>query len=138
MDNMWKTLASWLLLVGIIIAVIVGLIFGYNTTWQANYNTPVGALLAFIGFIVGVLSFVAIGTITHEKVPMFLIGTLILVLLGATASTWTHAWGNILAVYITNIVTYLAIFAAPAAVLLAVRLLWDAGKSKDLLPKMTK
>jgi len=138
MDNMWKTLGSWLLLLGIVIAVIVGLIFGANTTWQYNYNTPVGALLAVIGFIVGVLSFFAIGTITHEKVPMFLIGTLILVGLGATATTWTNAWGNVLAPYITNIVTYLAIFAAPAAVLLAIRLLWDAGKSKDLLPKMTK
>ena len=133
MVNMLKDLGSWLLLLGIIVAVLVGLVFGYNTTWETNLNTPVSAVLAILGFVVGVLSFFAIGNITHERVPMFLIGALILVGLGATATTWTVGWGA-LAPYLTNIIQYLAVFVAPAAVILAVRALWDAGKTKDILP----
>jgi len=135
MDSMWKILGSWLLLIGILVAVVVGLIFGANTTLKTDFETPVGALLAVLGFIIGVLSLFAIGTITKERVPMFLIGTLILVGLGATASTWTiGTWGGI-APYFTNIIQYLAVFAAPAAGLLAIRAIWDAGKSERILPR---
>lgn len=139
MENMWKTLGSWLLLLGIVIAVIVGLVFGANTTLATNQDitTPIMAVLAVLGFVVGVLSFFAIGTITKEKVPMFLIGTLILVGLSAWAQYWSSAWGDV-AIYFTNIVAYLAVFAAPAAILLAIRALWDAGIHKDILPKFTK
>ncbi|MEM0466758.1 MAG: hypothetical protein QXL17_06870 [Candidatus Thermoplasmatota archaeon] len=136
MENSLKTMASWLLLLGIIIAVLVGLAFGANNAWETELATPVGALLALLGFIIGVLSFFAIGTITHEKVTMFLIGTLILVLLGTTAATWTKGdwWG--LAPYFTNIITYLAVFAAPAAGIIAIKAIWDAGKTKEILPKI--
>lgn len=134
MGTMLKDLGSWLLLVGIIVAVLVGLAFSANTTLQTNLETPVGAILAILGFIVGVLSFFAIGNITHDKVPMFLIGALILVLLATTAQTWTIGWGA-LKPYFTNVIQYLAVFTAPAAVILAVRSLWDAGKTKDILPK---
>jgi small basic protein len=131
---MVKKLGSWLLLIGLVIAVLVGLIFGANTAVQTNYQNYAGAVLAILGFIIGLLSFFAIGAITQDKVPMFLIGALILVILAATASTWTIGWGDVKP-YFMNIVTYLAVFAAPAAVLLAIRALWDAGKTKDLLPK---
>jgi hypothetical protein len=136
-NNMWKVLGSWLLLIGIIISIIVGLIFGANTALKTDENvtTPVMGLLAVLGFLVGVLSFFAVGTITKEKVPMFLIGTLILIGLAASSPIWASAWGNILSEYLTNIVTYLAIFASPAAVLLAIRALWDAGVHKEALFK---
>lgn len=131
---MVKKLGSWLLLLGLVIAVLVGLIFGANTTVQTNYQNVAGAVLAILGFIIGLLSFFAISNITQDKVPMFLIGALILVILAATASTWTIGWGNIQP-YFTNVVTYLAVFAAPAAVLLAIRSLWESGKTKEPLTK---
>jgi len=134
MESMVKKLGSWLLLLGLVIAVLVGLIFGANATVQTNYQNYAGAVLAILGFIIGLLSFFAISNITQDKVPMFLIGALILVILAATASTWTIGWGDIQP-YFTSVVTYLAVFAAPAAVLLAIRSLWDAGKTKDLLTK---
>jgi small basic protein len=134
MESMWKTLGSWLLLLGLVIAVLVGLIFGADTTVKDNYQNYAGAILAILGFVIGLLSFFAISNITQEKIPMFLIGALILVILATTASTWTIGWGTIQP-YFTNIVTYLAVFAAPAAVLLSIRALWDAGKTKELLPK---
>ena len=134
MESMLKKLGSWLLLLGLVIAVLVGLIFGANTTKKTDYQNYAGAILAILGFVIGLLSFFAISNITQDKVPMFLIGALILVILAYTASTWTIGWGSIQP-YFTNIVTYLAVFAAPAAVLLAIRALWDAGKTKELLTK---
>jgi uncharacterized membrane protein HdeD (DUF308 family) len=78
MESMLKKLGSWLLLLGLVIAVLVGLIFGANTTLQTNYQNYVGAILAILGFVIGLLSFFAISNITQDKVPMFLIGALIL------------------------------------------------------------
>lgn len=134
MESMGNKIGSWLLLIGLVIAVIVGLIFGASSTAQTNYQNIAGAILAILGFVIGLLSFFAISNITQDKIPMFLIGALILVILAYTASTWTIGWGEVQP-YFTNVVTYLAVFAAPAAVLLAIRALWDAGKTKDILPK---
>jgi len=134
MGNMLKDLGSWLLLLGIIVAVLVGLLFGYNAAWEQDLATPVGAILAILGFVVGILAFFAFSNITHDKVPMFLIGALILVLLATTATTWD--WSGALKPYLSSVIQYLAVFAAPAAVIIAIKALWDAGKTKDILPKM--
>ena len=139
MESMLKTIGSWLFLIGILIAVIVGLIVGAN--WYTDSESYVTGILALLGFVVGVLSFLALGTITQEKVPTFLIAALTLVGIGALSSTWTFGtWGGI-APYFQNITQYIAIFAAPAAGLLAIRAIWDAGKSEEIekvIPKIPK
>jgi hypothetical protein len=139
MENMLKTIGSWLFLIGILIAVIVGIIVGAN--WYSDTSLLIAAILAVLGFIVGVLSFFAMGSITHEKVPTFLIAALTLVGIGALSSTWTFGtWGG-LEPFFRNITQYIAVFAAPAAGLLAIRAIWDAGKSEEIekvLPKLPK
>lgn len=90
------------------------------------------------------MSFFALGTITPEKVPTFLLGALILVGIGAigqNAETWTFGTWTGIAPYFTAITTYIAMFAAPAAGLLAIRAIWDAGKSEEIekvIPKISK
>ncbi len=139
MENMLKTIGSWLFLIGILIAVIVGIIVGAN--WYTDTSLFIAAILAVLGFIVGVLSFFAMGSITHERVPTFLIAALTLVGIGALSSTWTFGtWGG-LEPFFRNITQYIAVFAAPAAGLLAIRAIWDAGKSEEIekvLPKLPK
>lgn len=138
MEKLLKKIGSWLFLVGILVAVIVGLIVGAE--WM-EANSYVIGLLAVLGFVVGLLSFFAMGSITHEKVPTFLIGALTLVLIGALSSTWSFGEWQGLAPYLTGITQYLAIFAAPAAGILAIRAIWDAGKTKEIervIPKMPK
>ena len=139
MENMLKTIGSWLFLIGILIAVVVGIIVGAN--WYSDTNLFIAAILAVLGFIVGVLSFFAMGSITHERVPTFLIAALTLVGIGALSSTWTFgSWGG-LEPFFRNITQYIAVFAAPAAGLLAIRAIWDAGKSEEIervLPKLPK
>jgi len=139
MEELLRKIGSWLFLIGILVAVIVGLIVG--ASWYTDANSYVAGLLAVLGFVVGLLSFFAMGSITHEKVPTFLIGALTLVLIGALSSTWSFGGWQGLEPFLTNITGYIAIFAAPAAGILAIRAIWDAGKTEEIervLPKMPK
>jgi len=143
--EIFRKVGSWLFLIGILVALVLGVIIGLyggfeNVTWDFQ---PLAAILAILGFAIGILSFFALGTITKDRVPSFLIGTLALVIIGVTTNLWMSTWtfGSFegLVPFFTSITTCMAIFAAPAAGLLAIRAIWDAGKSEDvekLIPKI--
>jgi len=137
MQEMFKKIASWLFLIGVLIAVIVGLVSGANV-WS-DTSGYINVILAVLGFLVGVMSFFAIGNITAEKVPTFLIAALILVGIGATATYFQDL--QVIGDLYMGIASTLAIFAAPAAGLLAIRAIWDAGKTEEIekvIPKINK
>jgi len=139
MEELLKKIGSWLFLIGILVAVIIGIVVGAN--WWQDSDMWAAALLGVLGFVVGVLSFFAVGSITTDKVPTFLIAALILVGIGTLSTTWRFGnWGG-LEPFFLNITQYIAFFAAPAAGLLAIRAIWDAGKSEEIekvLPKIPK
>jgi len=135
MESMIKKVGSWLFLIGICMALLVGLIFGAGQAMNANltdYETPLGIIVAVLGFLVGILSFFALGAVTQEKTPTFLIASVILIGLAIAVSQTTWIFGSFqeLAPLFTNITQYLAIFVAPAAIILVVRSLWDAAKTE--------
>jgi uncharacterized membrane protein (UPF0136 family) len=136
MENMLKKVGSWLFLIGICVALLVGLIFGAGQAMNANLTdleTPLGIIVAVLGFFVGILSFFALGAVTQDKIPTFLIASVILIGLAIAVSQTTWIFGNFreLAPLFTNITQYLAIFIAPAAIILVVRSLWDAAKTTE-------
>lgn len=126
-NKMWKTLGTWLFLLGIVIAIIVGLLMGANV--YTDTNGYAALILATLGFIVGVLSFFAVGTITKEEVPTFLIAALLLV--GVGAATTLLSGFKIIGPYLAGIAVMIAAFIAPAAIILAIRAIWDIGKSPE-------
>jgi len=133
---MIKKIGRWLFLIGICVALLVGLIFGIGQTTNVNLTnleTPLGIIVAVLGFIVGILSFFALGAVTQEKVPTFLIASLILIglAIAVTSTRWIFGSFHELAPLFTNITQYLAIFVAPAAVILVIRSLWDAARTKE-------
>ncbi|MCK4364687.1 MAG: hypothetical protein KAW45_01415 [Thermoplasmatales archaeon] len=137
--DVFRKIGSWLFLIGILIAVIVGLITGAK--FWTDTSGYVTLLLAILGFVVGALTFFAVGNITPEKVPTFLLGALLLVGIGTAGSTNWFAEVNIIGPYFTSIAGMLAIFVAPAAGILAIRAIWDAGKTKEIervIPKLPK
>ena len=139
MQEMFKKISSWLFLAGVLIAVIIGLVIGAEL-WT-DTNGYVTLLLAILGFVVGILTFLAMGNVTHEKIPTFLLAALMLVGIGATGSTNWFENIEIIGPYFTNIAAMLAIFIAPAAGLLAIRAIWDAGKTEEIekvIPKINK
>lgn len=138
--ELFRKLGSWLFLIGVVIALIAGIIVGAR--WYGDDNAYIALILGVLGFVVGILSFFAVGQITHERIPTFLLGALILVMIGATSQTWnTWAFGanTDLVFFFQSVTGYLAFFAAPAAGLLAIRAIWDAGKTEDIekvIPKI--
>ncbi len=136
MEKMVKKIGSWLFLIGLCVALIVGLIFGAGQAMNADlsgFETPLGIIVAVLGFLVGVLSFFALGAVTQEKIPTFLIASIILIGLAIAVSQTTWIFGSFrdFAPLFTNITQYLAIFIAPAAIILVVRSLWDAAKPQE-------
>jgi len=139
MQEMFKKISSWLFLAGVLLAVIVGLVIGADI-WT-DTNGYVTLLLAILGFVVGILTFLAMGNVTQEKVPTFLLAALMLVGIGTAGSTNWFEGVNIIGPYFTNIAAMLAVFVAPAAGLLAIRAIWDAGKTEEIekvIPKINK
>ena len=135
--EIFRKIGSWLFLAGVLVALIAGIIVGAR--WYTDSEAYIAMLLSVMGFIVGILSFLAIGQITHDRIPTFLLGALILVVIGATAQTWTFGTNTELVFFFQQLTGYLAFFAAPAAGLLAIRAIWDAGKTEEIekvIPKM--
>ncbi len=132
MQEMFKKIASWLFLIGVLIAIIVGFVYGANL-WTDNTGY-VNIILAVLGFVVGILSFFAVGNITKERVPTFLIAALMLVGIGATSGYFNNL--EYIGPYFHNIAMMIAVFIAPAAGLLAIRAIWDTGKTEEVdIPK---
>ncbi len=127
--EIFRKIGSWLFLLGVLIALIAGIIVGAR--WYTDTESYIAMTLGVLGFIVGILSFFALGQITHERVPTFLIGALILVVIGATSGYW-EIWGPDLSYFFQNLTGFVAVFAAPAAALLAIRAIWDAGKTEEI------
>jgi hypothetical protein len=71
--------------------------------------------------------------VTQEKIPTFLIASIILIGLAIAVSQTTWIFGSFrdFAPLFTSITQYLAIFIAPAAIILVVRSLWDAAKPQE-------
>lgn len=134
MEETLRKVGSWLFLIGICIAVIFGLLIGANT--YTDTNNYVAITLAVLGFIVGILSFFAVGTITRDELPTFLIAALMLVGIGATSPWFSQL--EVIGAYFGNIAGMIAVFVAPAAGLLAIRAIWDAGKGEEIDRLMSK
>lgn len=136
MEQMVKKIGSWLFLVGLGVALIVGLIFGAGQAMNANLTdleAPLGIIVAVLGFLVGILSFFALGAVTQEKTPTFLIASIILIglAIAVSQSPWIFGSFRDFAPLFINITQYLAIFIAPAAIILVIRSLWDAAKPQE-------
>jgi hypothetical protein len=122
-------LSSMVFLIGIVLAIIFGLIYGAYYSGRIDLTIDQYAYLAMIlgliGLIAGILGILGMGTITKEELPTFLIATVIIVAISGTDVFHGIKWvGN----YLTGIVTALGIFIAPLAGLLAIKAIWDIGK----------
>jgi anaerobic C4-dicarboxylate transporter len=134
--DMWGKIAVWAFLIGVVIALVIGLWQAYSL--QSN-ETPIlstdngvwiGWLLAFLGVIIGVLAILGRGTITKSETPAFLMaGIALLIMYGVfnSMAMYLKPWlGPLLA----GISLPLAIFIAPAVGILAIKAIWDIGKNE--------
>jgi hypothetical protein len=126
-----ETISRWAYLLFVIIAVVMGLVVGYMAwsegSWAdvANVNGVVLLVMLVLGIIIGITS------ITTKEVTPFLIATIALVV-AASANVWSpldqiHA---LLDFWATGILNYIVAFAAPAAVIIAIKEVLTIAKEK--------
>jgi len=132
-SNIMTKVGSGAFLVGIIIALVLGVIqaWGLEATDQiplfASSNAgAVAWVLAIIGIIIGLFAVIGRGTITAKEVPGFLLAGIALVVMYGVFSDITIKpyIGSLL----SGISLSLAIFVAPAVGILAIKAIWDMGK----------
>jgi hypothetical protein len=129
-DDIMPKVGSWAFLIGILIALIVGIYQAYQLGNGVQFlQTDGGAVawvLAILGIFIGVLAVMGRGTITKSETPGFLMaGIALLVMYGVFNNvSITPYLGSLLA----GISLSLALFVAPAVGILAVKAIWDMGK----------
>lgn len=136
--DMMGKVAIWAFILGIVIALLVGLWQAYtlettdttDTLFAITNNTGgvIAWVLAILGVIVGLLAVLGKGTITKAEVPGFLMaGVALLVMYAVFGGIYTmipYYIGSLLA----GISLALAIFIAPAVGILSIKAIWDIGK----------
>ena len=127
--SIWGKASSWIFLIGIIVAIIVGLAIGAEAMdpLTSGEDTPafIAAFLGALGFIAGILAILGMGTITKTELPIFMLATLIIVAIGANTLFEGIKWFG---PYLSGITSALSLFIAPLAGLIALKAIWAVGK----------
>jgi len=125
-----KKVSSWIFLIGIIIAIVLGLVLGAHNSGRLDLSDDViaiiAAILGILGLIAGILAVLGMGTITKEEIPTFMIATLIIIAIASSGEVFggLKYFGG----YLRGIIKALGIFIAPLAGLIAIKAIWDIGK----------
>ena len=137
----YEEIAEYAFMAFAVIAIIAGLAIGYmvydaevaNPDLQRrldleDYNAYVTLVMLVLGVIVGLVS------ITAKEVRPFLIAAIALMIAGVGGSVWypLRAVESLEVLYYlaTYILNYIVAFAAPAAVLLAIKSIWGLARAK--------
>jgi len=127
-----EQIAKYAFIVMVIIAVVAGLAYGYNE-WDHVENSvelwdtgSIMLIMVILGVIVGVIS------ITAKEVTPFLIATIALIVTGTMMEPFNaiNSVAAPLGYMATWIVAFIAAFAAPAAVIIAIKAVLAMAKEK--------
>lgn len=136
-----EAIAKWAYIVFVVVAILAGLVLGYSayasyTTlpddppdhWAENIESNDGTVL-FVMLILGAV--IGVTSITAKEVTPFLIATIAL-LVASSANVWAGLWSlhPLLFFWATAILSYIVAFAAPAAVIIAVKSVLGMAKEK--------
>jgi uncharacterized membrane protein len=131
-----EKIARWIFVAVVIIAIVMGLVVGYmaNTATAHTFDTNVESANAYVTLILLILGIViGLISVTSKDVTPFLVAAIALVVVG-TSTVWSFlalkSQLDLLYYWATEIVSFIAAFAAPAAVIIAIRSLLALEKAK--------
>ena len=111
MNKVLSLVGFWCFIIGLIVAIICGLILPKNEI--------IIIALVILGIIIGFLN------ITAKEIMLFLLATIALIVAGNVFAPLTMLGiGTILG----NMLGYIATLMAPAAIIAAIKALWAVGK----------
>lgn len=114
----YEKLGHWAFILGVLVAILGGLASGALDPTTAGY---VVLVLVVLGLVVGFLN------ISAKEVSDFLIAAIALTVLAVSAAglTTIPVVGN----YFASMVQYIAAFVAPAALIVALKAIWNLAKT---------
>lgn len=134
-----KEIARWAYVIFVVVVLLAGFILGYSAydsyvvtptdppvNWAENIKTNDGYVLfgmLILGAIIGLTS------ITRKEVTPFLLATIAL-LVASGSNVWVGLWylHPLLFFWASAILSYIVAFAAPAAVIIAIKSVLDMAK----------
>jgi len=132
-DDMWVKIGSMSFLVGIVIALLIGIISAWtivdeNQTalFMSSNAGAVAWVLIIIGVIIGVLAVLGKGTLTKKEMPGFLIAGISLLVMYGVFQNLSIGLG--VGALLSSVSLSLALFVAPAVGILAIWNIWEMGK----------
>lgn len=131
----YTNFGSWLFLIGILLSLVVGSYHAITLEAGSNFfKTDIGGwsawFLAIIGLIVGILAFFGEGTITSKETPGFLISVIALVVMAGVFEGYQDIIKPLIGAFLAGISMSLAIFVAPAVIIISIKLIWQIGKDR--------
>ncbi|NIM47454.1 MAG: hypothetical protein GTN40_04850 [Candidatus Aenigmarchaeota archaeon] len=124
----WVKATEYLFLLGIIIAIVAGL----GKSYVVAYTPSIMGLQVLIGFIIGLIGMAGMGSIDKAETDIFLLAVVALLAAGGLGHAFCPQGvcvpfiGGIL----SDIVSYIGILVMPAAVLIALKAIWEVGSTK--------
>lgn len=117
-------LGEYAFLAGVVVALIAGLIATYSATSLGATAAWVPVLLVALGIVVGFLN------IADKESQAFLVSAIVLVVASTAKFADLNTAVPTLGTLLNNLVGQLAVFVAPAAIIIAVKAIWAMGKGK--------
>jgi len=124
-----EEIARWAYIAFVVIAVVMGLAVGYMS-WDGQAISEIDGYVTLIMLILGII--IGITSITAKEVTPFLIATIALVVAGI-GNVWYPLNIDpiqILYYFADTITRYIVAFAAPAAVIIAIKAVLAMTKEK--------
>ena len=117
---MGNKLGQWAFIIGVLLAIVVGV---FATNLSINTKGTLSLVLVLLGLVVGFLN------ITEKETTPFLVAAIALIATAASVDTLkTIDLGVNLGLYLAGIVSQIAVFVAPAAVIVALKAINSLAK----------
>ena len=117
-----QKVGEYAFLLGVIVAVLAGLIAVFSASTLAGIADWIVVLLVILGIIIGLLN------IKDKETSNFLIAAIALAI-GAAAFSALDVLVTPLGGLIGQILAYIAVFVAPAAIIVALKAVWNLAKA---------
>jgi len=112
--NTMAMIGFWAFIIGLVLAIVGGLV--------APQNAVIIVILVILGLIIGFLN------VTAKEIMLFLIATIALIVAGGVFEP-IKVLG--IGAILNNMLGYVTVMMAPAAVVAAIKALWAVGKPGD-------
>ena len=115
-----KKLGEWAFIIGVLIAVVIGLFSNTIEVKNPELSGWLIAALVLLGLVVGLMN------ITEKETTPFLIAAIALLATGSAAEVLNKI--PTIGLYLTNVVKQIGVFVSPAAIVVALKAIQSLAK----------